>query len=133
MSCSPSVCSFAFGECVSCFLHGFAEEKIHEYTTLFFSPKLISETASFNLDMKLFLTSLCTCRKAGWGGGWGMGVSSGSARKRAFRRPCPLTHMWGSEESEKVTGVLVFTKAGFRFFFFFFLFSFLSYVAYVTR
>ena len=66
------------------------------------------------------------------GGGWG--CLQEVPAKEPLGDPCPLTHMWGSEESEKVTGVLVFTKAGFRFgFFFFFLFFFLTYVAYVTR
>ena len=78
---------------------------------------LISETIYIDLEVKLFLISLCTSSEA-------VGGFQGSACERAFRRSCPLTLRWGSEEFGKVMGVLVFPKA--------FFISFVAYVVYVS-
>ena len=78
---------------------------------------LNSETIYIDLEMKLFLMSLCTSREA-------VGGFQGSACDRALRRSCPLTLRWGSEEFGKVMGVLVFPKA--------FFISFVAYVVYVS-
>ena len=80
-------------------------------------PCLYSETIYIDLEMKLFLISLCTSREA-------VGRFQGSACDRALRRSCPLTLRWGSEEFGKVMGVLVFPKA--------FFISFVAYVVYVS-
>lgn len=70
---------------------------------------LISETLYIDSEVKPLLISWCTGREA-------VGGFQGSAYARAFRRSCPLTVRWGSEEFEKMMGVLVFTKAVIFFF-----------------